>query len=137
MTTNSPGSSARQLAWQATHTKRYTVNFNDPGVSAGVQFLVLPQGAYIVDAQIEIVTPFNAGTTNPLTVGTNGPTFNNIISIADVNAAVAGVTVATRGWGRALAAAADTGVSVLYAPTGTAATQGQAVIIIEFEGNLG
>jgi hypothetical protein len=137
MTTNLAGSSARQLAWQANHTKRYAVNFNDPGLSSGVQFLVLPQGAYVLDAQIEIVTAFNAGTTNPLTVGTNSPGFNNIISTADVNATVPGVTVATRGWGRSLASAADTGVAVLYAPTGAAATQGQAVIVIEFEGNLG
>jgi hypothetical protein len=137
MTTNSAGSTARQLAWQATHTKRYAVSFNDPGVAAGVPFLTLPQGAYITDVQVEIVTPFNAGGTNVLTVGTNGPTYNNMIASADVNPANAGVTVATRGWGRALANAADTAVFVMYTQTGAAASQGQAVIIVEFEGNLG
>ena len=137
MTTNSAGSSARQLAWQATHTKRYAVNFNDPGIAAGVPFLTLPQGAYVTDVQVEIVTGFNAGSTNVLTVGTNSPTFNNMVSAADLNPANTGVTVATRGWGRGLANAADTPVFVAYTQTGTAATQGQAVIVVEFEGNLG
>jgi hypothetical protein len=137
MTTNSTGSSARQLPWQATHTKRYAVNFSDPGLAAGVPFLTLPQGAYITDVQVEVVTGFNAGTTNVLTVGTNNPSYNNMISSADVNPANTGVTVATRGWGRSLASAADTGVFVTYTSTGAAATQGQAVIIVEFEGNLG
>ena len=127
----------RQTQLQVSHAIRRTVNFNDPGMAAGVPFLTLPLGAYITDVQVEIVTGFNAGTTNVLTVGTNGPTYNNIVSAADLNPANPGVTVATRGWGRGLASAADTPVFVAYTQTGTAATQGQAVIVIEFEGNLG
>jgi hypothetical protein len=61
-------------------------------------------------------------------------TYNNIVNAGDVNEAVAGVYEATRGLGRSLASAADTTVFAMYTQTGTAATTGQAVILIEYEG---
>jgi hypothetical protein len=115
---------------------RKTVNWNDVGIGTGVVFGpdALPQGAFILGVWVEIVTAFNAGTTNVLTVGTNATSYNNIVNAGDVNEAATGVTVVTRGWGRSLTAAADVDVFVMYTQTGGAATTGQAVIVIEFEG---
>lgn len=135
------GLSARQDPRNVPNTLRKTFNFNDAGIASGVLIGpdALPQGAFITGVWVEIVTAFNAVTTNTITVGTNSPNFNNIVSSADITGnggASIGTQVAivTRGLGRALAASADTQVSVKYAQTGTAATTGQGVLVIEYEG---
>ena len=119
---------------QVSNTLKRTINFNDADIAAASFANSLPAGAFILRVLVEIVTPFNAGTTNPLTVGTVGAAFNNIVADGDVNEAAAGVYEATRGLGRALAAAGEVAVTAKYAPTGAAATTGQAVIVIEYEG---
>lgn len=138
MTTNVDvrGLSARQDPRNVSNTMRKTVNFNDVGIGTGVLIGpdALPQGAFILGVWVEIVTVFNAVTTNVLTVGTNATSYNNIVNAGDVNEAATGVTMVTRGLGRSLTAAADTQVFVMYTQTGTAATTGQAIIVIEFEG---
>jgi hypothetical protein len=127
----------RQDPRQVTNTLKKTVNFGDVGLSTGVAFAnSLPMGAFITGVWVEIVTAFNAGTTNPLTVGTVSTAYNNIANTTDVNAGATGVYIAGRGLGRALTAAAEITPFVKYAPTGTAATTGQAVIVIEFEGGF-
>jgi hypothetical protein len=135
------GLSPRQDPRNVPNTLRKTVNFGDAGISTGVLIGpdALPQGAFITGVWVEVVTAFNAGTTNTLTVGTNSPNFNNIVASADLpgngTASLStGVTQVTRGLGRSLASAADTQVSIKYAQTGTAATTGQAVVVIEYEG---
>lgn len=136
MATNTLGNQARQQHTQVVNTFRKTVNYNDPGISAGVRGFTLPLGAFIVQVLCEIVTVFNAGTTNVLTVGTNGPTnYNDIIAAGDVNEAALAVTSVTTGLGRSLAAAAAKDVFFKYTQSGTAATTGQAVIVISYEGN--
>lgn len=135
MTTGVLGTNARQDPRQVANTLKKTVNFNDPGIAAGVAFdNPLPQNAFILRVLVEIVALFNAGTTNVLTVGTVGATYNNIVAAADVNEGATGVYDVTRGLGRALTAAADVNVFAQYVQTGTAATTGQAIIVIEFEG---
>lgn len=135
------GLSARQDPRNVTNTMRKTVNFGDAGISSGVKIGpdALPQGAFITGVWVEIVTAFNAGTTNNLTVGTNASSFNNIVAAADIagggsNNIPTGVNIVGRGLGRSIAASADTNVTVMYTQTGTAATTGQAVVVIEFEG---
>ena len=111
------------------------MNWNDLGIGSGIAFdNSLPQGAFITDVQVEIVTPFNAATTNVLTVGTVGTGYNNIVASGDLDETVAGVTRVTRGNGRSLANAADVAPFAMYTQTGTAATAGQAVIVITYEG---
>lgn len=139
MTTNTAPASppARQDPRQVLNTLTKTVNFGDVGIASGVAFAnSLPQGAFIVDVLVEIVVAFNAGTTNVLTVGTNTPTNNNIVNAADVNEAVTAVTSVTRGLGRSLAAAAEAPIFAMYTQTGTAATTGQAVIVITYTGGF-
>jgi hypothetical protein len=135
MTTGVLGTNARQDPRQVVNTLKKTVNYNDPGIATGVAFdNYLPINAFILMVLVEIVTLFNAGTTNVLTVGTNGSSYNNIVAAADVNEGVAGVYEATRGYGRALTASADVLPYAMYTQSGTAATTGQAIIVISFEG---
>lgn len=135
MPTGTLGTYARQDPRQVLNTLKKTVNFNDPGVAAGVQFdNYLPQNAFIENVLVEVVTAFNAVTTNVLTVGTVGPTYNNIVAAADVNEAVAGVYQATRALGRSLTAAGDVLPFAQYTQSGGAATTGQAIIVIFYEG---
>jgi hypothetical protein len=126
---------ARQDPRQVINDIKKTVNFNDAGVASGIAFdNSLPLGAFITRVLVEIVVVFNAVTTNVLTVGTNATTYNDIVAATDVNEGATGVTEVTRGYGRGIAAAADKTPFVKYTQTGTAATTGQAVIVIEYEG---
>lgn len=135
MPTGTVGVAARQDPRQVANTLKKTVNFNDTGISTGVAFEnYLPQSAFIMRVLVEVVTAFNAGTTNVLTAGTVGAAYNNIVSAADANEAVVGVYDVTRGIGRGLTAAGNVLPFAMYTQTGTAATTGQAIILIEFEG---
>lgn len=126
---------ARRDPRQVVNTLKMTVNFNDAGIGSGVAFAnSLPQGAFITRVLVEIVTAFNAGTNNFLTVGTNATSYNNIATTGDTASTVTGVKEATRGWGRSLTASAEVAVFAMYVQSGTAATTGQAVIVIEYEG---
>lgn len=135
MTTGVLGTNARQDPRQVVNTLKKTVNYNDAGISAGSAFdNYLPQNAFLSLVLVEIVTAFNAVTTNVLTVGTVGTTYNNIVAAADVNEGLAGIYEATRGLGRSLTAAGDVLPYAQYTQTGTAATQGQAIILMQYEG---
>ena len=137
MTTNTVGSVARQDPRQVSNTLKYTLNFGDAGASTGILIGTLPMGAFITMVLFEVVTAFNAGTTNPITVGSVSTAYNNIMASGDNTPGTPGVyqpTVAATKYGRAAAAAADTPIYIKYAPTGTAATTGQGVFLLEFEG---
>lgn len=135
MPTGTLGVAARQDPRQVTNTLKKTTNYNDAGIAAGVAFEnYLPQSAYILLVETEIVVAFNAGTTNVYTVGTVGAAFNNLVAAGDLNPAALGVYPSTRGKGRALTAAGNVLPVAKYTQTGTAATTGQAITIIEFEG---
>lgn len=139
MTTNTTPSfpPSRRDPRQVTNTLKRTLNFNDSDIAQFSFFSALPGGAFITKVYIEIVTAFNAGTTNPITVGTNSTTFNNIIASGDNTPGTPQVyspALAIGKYGRSLAAAGDVAVFGTYIPTGTAPTTGQAVIVIEYEG---
>lgn len=135
MATGIVGVAARQDPRQVTNTLKKTTNFNDVGAAVGNAFeQYLPQSAFILRVLTEIVVAFNAGTTNPYTVGTVGAAFNNIVAAGDVNPAAVGVYESTRAIGRLLTAAGPVLPVAKYTPTGTAATAGQAITVIEFEG---
>lgn len=118
---------------QVVNTLKRTISFNDADAAAASFANSLPAGAFIVGVFVEIVTPFNAATTNVLVVGTNATAYNNMVNAGDVNEAVAGVTRVDRGLGRGLTAAGDVAVFASYTQTGAAATAGQAIIVITYE----
>jgi hypothetical protein len=150
MATNTAGSQARQDPRQVSNTIRFEFNFSGSvgGIVQGVgkQIGVLPAGAYITLVQLEIVTAFNAGTTNPITVGSNASSWNNIMAAGDNTPGTPGVyapALAATKFGRGVtgyvpggSAGADTPIFLMYAPTGAAATTGVGVFLLEFEGGF-
>lgn len=126
---------ARQDPRQVVNTLRKTVNFGDAGISSGLAFdNGVPLGAFILRVLVEVVAAFNAVTTNVLTVGFNSTTFNDLVAAGDVDEATVGVYDVVRGLGRGLCAAADKVPYAKYTQSGTAATTGQAVITLTFDG---
>lgn len=119
---------------QVANTLRRTINFNDADVLAALFANSLPLAANILQVQVEIITAFNGGTTNVLTVGTNSTTYNDLVAAADVNEAATGVTLVTRGLGQSIALSAEKVVAAKYTQTGTPATAGKALITIVYEG---
>lgn len=137
MPTGTLGVAARQDPRQVSNTLKRTTNFNDVGIGAanGLPFdNYLPQAAFLLSVLTEVVVAFNAVTTNVYTVGSNAGTQNNIVAAGDVNPALIGVYPSTRAIGRALTAAGAILPAAKYTQTGTAATAGQAITVIEFEG---
>jgi hypothetical protein len=133
MATGTPGTTARQLPYQVVHTLRIKVNYNDAGVATGVGKQWLPKGAVITSSSVYVGTAFNAATTNVLTVGTNASTYDNIVAAADVTEGSIALTNAIKPTGTALGPlAADSRVFVTFTQTGTAASAGQAIILIHY-----
>ena len=136
MATGQVGVAARQDPRQVSNTLKKTTNFNDVGIgaTAGVAYdNYIPQAAFIIAVLTEIVVAFNAATTNVYSVGSNGAV-NNIVAAGDVNPLVVGVYPSTRAVGRSLTAAGNILPAAKYTQTGAAATTGQAITVIEFEG---
>jgi len=135
MPTGTAGVAARQDPRQVVNTLKKTTNFNDVGIAAGVAFEnYLPQAAFILAVFTEIVVAFNAVTTNVYSVGTVGAAFNNIVDSGDVDETLIGVYPSTRAIGRLLTAAGPVLPVAKYTQTGDAATTGQAITVITFEG---
>jgi hypothetical protein len=133
MATGSLGSTARQNTSQEVHYLRFAVNFNDAGIASGIGKQFLPTGAIITDTSVFVKTPFNAATTNALTVGTNAGAFNNIVAAADVDESAIALTNSIKPTGAALGPLpSDTQVVVTYTQTGAAATAGSAVVMIKY-----
>lgn len=108
------------------------VTYSDAGISAGtLEFPArLPPNCFILSTSIQIRTAFNAGTTNVLTVGTVSGTAADIVTASDVNEGATGITrVAGVG---VLSKTAEKQIFVKYAQTGTAASAGEADIIVEY-----
>lgn len=136
MPTNQRGSTARQSEHQLTHFLRKTVTFADVFPAAGIPMGYIPAGALIVGASIDVTTAFNAGTTNSLSVGTNTPTNDNIVTAAQAVAGTQGVKRNLAPTVRVDQITTDSYVYVSYAQSGTAASAGQATIVVEFIPNI-
>ena len=108
------------------------MSFNDAGIAAGVGKQWLPKGAIITSTSVYVATPFNADTTNVLTVGTTAGG-SNIVAAADVDETTQAITNGIKPTGTALGPlAADTQVFATFTQTGAAATAGQAVVMVHY-----
>ncbi|MCK1277679.1 hypothetical protein IVB46_20930 [Bradyrhizobium sp. 61] len=133
MATGIVASTARQSAEQQVHYLRFTVNFNDAGIATGNGKQWLPKGAVLIGTDVNIVTAFNAATTNVLSVGIEASTYANIVTSAQTVSGTTGLKQNLAPTGTALVPlAADSQVFALYTQTGTAASAGQAVIIVKY-----
>lgn len=126
---------AQQYHQNLVHFLRREVNYNDPGIASGVVIGRLPAGAQITQALARVKTAFNAGTTNVLTVGTNAASYDNILGAADIAEGAVGNSVAATA--NLQEAASEIDVVARYTQTGTAASQGKAVIHIAYTVNNG
>lgn len=126
---------AQQYHQNLVHYLRKEVNYSDPGMATGIVIGRLPTNAQITQALARVRTTFNAGTTNVLTVGTNASNYDNIFGTADI--AEGSVANNAAPLANLQEAQVEADVFVKYTQTGTAATQGKAVIHIAYTVNNG
>jgi hypothetical protein len=111
---------------------RRTVKFGTPNTDAnGVCIGALEAGAVPLFAHVTIVTAFNAGTTNSLIVGTSADD-DGYATTAAVLPGATGFKGNLSGALSGIPMAANTPVYAKYAQTGTAATAGEAIVILTF-----
>lgn len=124
------GNKGRQLALQVVHTLRKIVNYSD-GASAVVTVGTLPAGAIVIGGGIQVVTAFNAGTNNNIDVGiaADADGFASAIAMTSKGFKVFDDIATSDDLGPMTA---DTDVIATLGLTGTAATTGSAIIIVQF-----
>lgn len=131
MPTNTAGTPARMLPFQATHYLRRRVTYADV---SGTQYKmgVLPTGALVLGTSIAVKTAFNAGTTNVLIVGTLADD-DALVAAAGVDETAVALTRVTPATLAGLVApTADTAIYTKYTQTGTAASAGEAIVVVEY-----
>lgn len=117
---------------------RKLVNWNDANIATGVKFGRLPANAFLIRATCQIITAFNAVTTNVLTFGITAASANEITGAADINEATLNTLqscLAAGATGLQLTTATEVDLYAKYAQTGTAATAGQAIWVLEYINN--
>jgi len=132
MTTNTAGSVARQYHTQQIHYLRKTVGFADDGSEVTVGWI--PEGALIMQpiSGAHVVTAFDAGSTNTLNIGADDGNddpdeFMTLGALGTV-----GFVAADEGATGLFRATADTEITATVVLTGTAATVGEAEIVIAY-----
>lgn len=93
-----------------------------------VDVVTIPLGAIVLRAWAEILTVFNAGTTNVLVLG-HAAADDAYLAAADVNEAAVGASAAK---GPFAAETAARTIQAKYTQTGTAATTGKARVFVEY-----
>jgi len=121
---------------------RATINWNDNSIGNGVWAFTLPANAYILAADLDVTTAFNAGTNNNLTIGA---TATGTDFLAATSMASTGITHLTSAAGLGVAVTGNTAkqtainsavpVYIRYVQSGTAATAGVATIVLTFAKN--
>lgn len=108
----------------ATRLVAGTINFNSAGGAVTLDSLAI--GDVVVQCWAQVLTAFNAGTTNVLVVG-NSATADKFLAAADVTEGTPGV-YPTGGKGPYTAETAAGSLIAAYSQTGTAATTGSAKV---------
>lgn len=104
--------------------------FNTSGIGSGVKVATIRADAthpVLLETWAEVVTAFNAVTTNVLTVGTDAASGNQILGSADITEGTPGFYPASNAK-KMLRIVADTDIYLKYTQSGTAATTGRALI---------
>jgi hypothetical protein len=132
MATGTAGASARDVMMPVKQVITRTINFGDTGIASGVVIGTLPIGAVIQNWRATVETLFNAGSTNPISIGTTA-TGVEIAATASITSGTAGVytgsPATTTGWSKTTA---NTPIYTSYIQTGTAASTGKAHLVIEY-----
>jgi len=127
MATNTAGSKARDLVVQAVHSMRKSITFD--GSLTGSMPAELPDGAIIVGASVHVFTAFDAGTANTINIGVSGEA-DRFMSAGSLAAAADvpfdDLVLANRKM------SGNTDITYAMTLSGTAATAGQADIVIQY-----
>lgn len=136
------GSRAQKYHTQQTHYLRKTINYSDAGIATGVSVGKIPNNARILRSHVSVETAFNAGTTNPINVGTVAETAPGVsgafaapVNLNNgVNGAVLALTSTSPASPNQVVSNANGDIDVVasFVGTGTAATAGKAEIIVEY-----
>lgn len=111
----------------------FAVNFDTAGVADGILLCTIqasPEKPVLLEPQIEVVTAFDAGTTNVLTLGTDAASANQLLASGDVTEGTPGFYPAGAGVGKKRLIA-NTNIYVKYAQTGDAAEAGAARVYLK------
>jgi len=126
---------ARKTQLAVTHQISRTVNYNDAGITAGVQIGTLPAGAVLKETMIITDTAFNGTTSVTLSVGTTA-TGTDLINATDVRTAAARVDTVVP-VAKAGPLAADQAYYASVAFGGTTGSAGRSTIVITYHPNIG
>jgi hypothetical protein len=110
---------------------RRRVTFSQNNIATGVPVGALEKGAIPLRASVIINTAFNAATTNVFVVG-DTTTDNSLVTSTNAAAGTVGGPKAGSGASLGTELAADTVFYAKFTQTGTAATAGDATVVIEF-----
>lgn len=128
MATNTAGSVARDYGMGLVHFIRKNVTYADNGVAKTVG--VIPSGSLIIKAAsgVHVVTVFNAGTTNVIDVGTSADDdlFGTDLALGSATFVPLDETIG------GYRVSADTTITATVGLAGTAATTGDAEVVIAY-----
>jgi hypothetical protein len=110
---------------------RRTITFDQYGAAAGIPIGGLEAGAIPLQAEVTIVTPFNGGTTNVLTLGVDG-TPDGFMTSAGAAAGSAGYKDGLKGALSGQPLARNIVVKAFFSSTGTPPTAGVAIVLLKF-----
>ena len=129
MATNTRGTVARDLKMQLVHYIRKTITFADNGTEVTVGWI--PAGAVIIQPMsgVRISTVFNAGTSNVLDIGAQQGNDDPDEFATDLALGVVAQVALDEATG-IYVMTADTQITATPALAGTAATAGEAEVII-------
>ncbi len=128
MATGTAGTAARNTGLQVVHYIKASTDYND-GQTEIITVGTIPAGATIIKAisGVYVNVAFNDATNKIGTVGTSADP-----DYYDTSASVASIAFVPIDAGVTMAVAADTTIVFQHARTGTAATAGQADIVIAY-----
>ncbi len=128
MATNTAGTAARQLPFQAVHYLRRNITKADAGLTLTIG--TIPARAVVLRGGVVVTEAFNAGTNNRLDLGTAADTdgFATLLALGTVGVIVADEMATTND----MYSTSDVVIKTVVDVTGTAATTGAGVVWIEY-----
>lgn len=131
MATNTTPFNGRANSIEAVQYIRLLVNFTDPASKAHP--FALPNKCIVFPSVVQVITGFNATSTNVVTAGFNSSSYDNIVTSAQVVAGTPGLKSNLLPTGTALVPlVGDQVLYTTYSQSGTAASAGSLYIIVCF-----
>jgi hypothetical protein len=122
---------ARVYSANVMHEIRGRIKFDTANAATGIELGTLPAGSFVDGVTVHVITAFNAGTTNVLVVGTAADD-DGFATSAGIAAGTAGKKNSLDGAQSGDSLTADTPVVAKFTQTGTAATTGEASILLKY-----